>query len=444
MSADHQPLARRLTAVWQRSDQLFALLADGALMQRPIALRHPFLFYLGHLPAFAWNQLGAGALGRPPVDPHFDSLFERGIDPLDEASAADASIQAERWPAVGAVLAYRDRVRAALLEALPEVAARSDSPLLERERVVEVVAEHEEMHHETLAYMVQRLDLRWLVAPPGSSPPPAPGGEATPERVRVPAGVARLGADWEEQRFGWDNEFPAVKQPVDAFGIDALPVTVARFRAFVQDGGYRRADLWSPDAWAWRERAGLEAPIDWRDTAEGWRCRWLLGELPLEEVGAWPVRVSHAEASAFARWSGARLPTEAELHRAAFGRPDGGINPHPWGEEPPSTERGNADWQRMHPVAVGSRPAGASAWGVHELVGNGWEWSDSIFDERPGFRAWMPDYPGYSADFFDGRHRVVFGGSWATATGLLRRSFRNWYQGHYPYVFAGFRLVAEP
>ena len=74
-------------------------------------------------------------------------------------------------------------------------------------------------------------------------------------------------------------------------------------------------------------------------------------------------------------------------------------------------------------------------------MGNGWEWSSTPFLPRAGFRAWIPGYPGYSADFFDGRHLVVFGGSWPTASGLLRRSFRNWYQGQYPYVFAAFRLV---
>ena len=78
---------------------------------------------------------------------------------------------------------------------------------------------------------------------------------------------------------------------------------------------------------------------------------------------------------------------------------------------------------------------------MHELVGNGWEWTDTPFGPLPGFTAWMPNYPGYSADFFDGHHRVVFGGAWPTARGLLRPSFRNWYQVHYPWVFAGFRLV---
>ena len=90
-----------------------------------------------------------------------------------------------------------------------------------------------------------------------------------------------------------------------------------------------------------------------------------------------------------------------------------------------------------------SHPAGASAWGVHELVGNGWEWTSSVFGPFPGFRAYARTYPGYSADFFDGKHYVMAGASWATDGALVRRSFRNWFQPHYPYVFAKFRCVAR-
>jgi formylglycine-generating enzyme required for sulfatase activity len=94
-------------------------------------------------------------------------------------------------------------------------------------------------------------------------------------------------------------------------------------------------------------------------------------------------------------------------------------------------------------MPVGSNPAGASRWGVHELVGNGWEWTDTAFAPFPGFEPYMSGYPDYSEDFFDGKHFVLKGASWATATELIRPSFRNWYQAHYPYVFAKFRCVSS-
>jgi formylglycine-generating enzyme required for sulfatase activity len=150
----------------------------------------------------------------------------------------------------------------------------------------------------------------------------------------------------------------------------------------------------------------------------------------------------HCEAAAFARREGARLPSEAEFHRAAFGSPDGGRRQHPWGDAPPSRERGNLGFHFWSPAPVGAFPAGASGFGIHELVGNGWEWTSTAFAPFPGFEP-LEGYEGYSADFFDDHHFVMLGGSWATDAALARRSFRNWFQPHYPYVFSKFRCVRD-
>jgi formylglycine-generating enzyme required for sulfatase activity len=168
------------------------------------------------------------------------------------------------------------------------------------------------------------------------------------------------------------------------------------------------------------------------------RVRSLLEDVPFPLAAEWPVMVSHAEASAYARWKGARLPSESEWHRAARGTPAGDERRFPWGDEPPAERHGAFGFRSGTPVPVGSFPDGASAWGVHELVGNGWEWTGTPFAPLPGFEP-MPRYPGYSADFFDGRHLVLLGASWATDEALLRPSFRNWFQPQYPYVFAKFR-----
>jgi iron(II)-dependent oxidoreductase len=149
--------------------------------------------------------------------------------------------------------------------------------------------------------------------------------------------------------------------------------------------------------------------------------------------------VSHAEASAFARWAGARLPTEGEFQRAAFGAP-GGERPQPWGPAAPTAQHGVFDFSSWEPEPVGTHPMGASAWGVDDLVGNGWEWTSTVFAPFPGFRA-MASYPEYSADFFDGEHYVMKGASPATASGLLRPTFRNWFRARYPYVYATFRCA---
>jgi formylglycine-generating enzyme required for sulfatase activity len=158
-------------------------------------------------------------------------------------------------------------------------------------------------------------------------------------------------------------------------------------------------------------------------------------ELPM----AWPVYVSHAEASAFARWRDARLPSEAEFQRAAFGSPDGERR-HPWGADEPTAEHGVFDFSSWDPEPAGTHPRGASAWGVEDLVGNGWQWTSTTFAPFPGFRS-MASYPEYSADFFDGEHFVMKGASPATARELLRPTFRNWFRARYPYVYATFRCV---
>jgi iron(II)-dependent oxidoreductase len=160
--------------------------------------------------------------------------------------------------------------------------------------------------------------------------------------------------------------------------------------------------------------------------------------LPLPS--SWPVYVSQAEASAYTRWRGARLPSEAEFQRAAFGTPAGDVCQHPWGNGRPEEKRGVFDFTDWDPEPAGIHPSGQSAWGVEDLVGNGWEWTSTVFGPFPGFEP-MPSYPEYSADFFDGEHFVMKGASPATAQELLRPTFRNWFRARYPYVYATFRCV---
>jgi len=179
-------------------------------------------------------------------------------------------------------------------------------------------------------------------------------------------------------------------------------------------------------------------PSFWERHEDGWHWRGQFESVPLPP--GWPVYVTWAEANAFAQWAGGRLPTEAEFHRAAFGTDEGDERSYPWGEAPPSDRHGNFDFSRWDPVPVGSSPAGVSAFGVHDLVGNGWEWTATVFDGFTGFTP-LPSYPEYSADFFDGEHFVMKGASPVTARELVRRGFRNWFRPNYPYVYATFRCV---
>jgi ergothioneine biosynthesis protein EgtB len=440
-----ETMTDRLTEAWARTDRIFEILAPGAWLAQPIALRHPFIFYLGHLPAFAWNHVGGELLGRPTFNAGFDDLFSRGIDPdVDDPSRChDHPDVPSAWPSVPEVLAYRDHVRAALLNAGAAVAERTTTHVMAREgRVFAMVAEHELMHQETLLYMMQRLPMEQKVKP--SWVPALMTGPGRPaDRVDVPAGHAVLGARFDELRFGWDNEFSALDAPVPAFRIDGTPVTNAQFLAFVEDGGYRRPELWADEDRVWLGHAAIEHPVVWELEDGRWLYRTLFERVPLESVGDWPVYVSLAEARAFAVWRGERLATEAEWQRAAYGAPDETARRWPWGDTPPTERHGNFGFRRWAPTPVGTLPEGASAWGVQNLIGDGWEWTNTVFAGLPGFSTYIPGYAGYSADFFDGKHYVLKGGSWATADDLIRPSFRNWFQAHYPYVFAKFRCVVD-
>jgi iron(II)-dependent oxidoreductase len=227
---------------------------------------------------------------------------------------------------------------------------------------------------------------------------------------------------------------------VPSFAIDALPVMNGQFLEFVRAGGYDDRSLWSEADWNWKTAESVSRPHFWVRRGDAWNYRAMFAEIPLPV--SWPVCVSHAEASAYARWAGKKLPTEAQWHRAAYGTPEGTERAYPWGEELPARQHGNFDFRRWDPTPVNAHPAGASAFGVWDLLGNGWEWTSTPFGPLPGFQP-SAYYPGYSANFFDGGHFVMKGGSSRTAACLVRRPFRNWFQPHYPYVFAKFRCVED-
>ncbi len=256
--------------------------------------------------------------------------------------------------------------------------------------------------------------------------------------VRIPGGRATLGLRREGGELGWDNEFEALEVEVPEFEIDIHNVTIGQFLEFVRAGGYQNRDLWDEPGWEWKTKLGIAHPKFWVREGEEWALRTMFAHIPLPED--WPVYVSHAEATAYVRWTGKTLPTEAQFHRAAYGTPGGEEREFPWGDQPPDFQHGNFDFRLWDPSGVDTHPAGNSAFGVADLVGNGWEWTSSVFEPFPGFKA-FPFYLGYSADFFDGKHYVAKGGSPRTAACLLRRSFRNWFQPYYPYIYATLRGV---
>ncbi|HEY7450563.1 MAG TPA: SUMF1/EgtB/PvdO family nonheme iron enzyme [Vicinamibacterales bacterium] len=419
----------------ERSRRLFDLLAEDAYYSQPIALRHPIVFYEGHLPGFSFNTLVKKGLGGSSIDPGLEALFARGIDPSEQSGDESGP---RDWPSRATVQRFAEEADRRVVEALTSAELdQPGHPLLDRADAVFAILEHEAMHQETLLYMWHRLPLSQKRRPVDYQPR-VEGPTPTAEWIEIPAGRATLGVSREAVAFAWDNELPSHTQDVDRFLMARHDVTNAAFLEFVEAGGYREERWWRPDDWRWVQEESVQHPLFWERRYDQWHWRGMFDLVPLPP--AWPVFVSYGEASAFAAWSGARLPTEAEFQRAAYGTPEHRERLYPWGNQPPSPQHGVFDFFSWDPEPAGSHPAGRSAWGVDDLVGNGWKWTSTTFAPFPGFRP-IPSYPEYSADFFDGEHFVMKGASPVTARELLRPSFRNWFRSRYPYVYATIRCV---
>lgn len=423
---------RELAIAWYkknraRTAQLFDLLSDDAYYQQPISLRHPIVFYEGHIPAFSLNTLVKRGLKKPGIDHRLERLFARGIDPDENSDSADGKAPepaAAVWPARSEVRAFVDEADQRVVDALTsDTLEVPGDPLLDRADAVYTILEHEAMHQETLLYMWHQLPFADKRKPQAYSAVVA-GTATVAEPIAVEGATVRLGARRGEITFGWDNEFGEQSVLVEPFLMDRYNVSNADYLRFVDEGGYHDPALWSSANWSWVQEQKRQHPSFWEREGGRWYWRGMFERYPLPLQ--WPVYVSHAEANAYARWSGGRLPTEAEYVQATtpFPRPSA------------------IDFCSWDPMPVGHHATARSARGHEDLVGNGWEWTSSIFRPFPSFVA-SASYPEYSADFFDESHYVIKGASTVTARELVRPTFRNWFRPRYPYVYATFRVVHD-
>ncbi len=399
-------LLQELESARTESDRLFRIIKRGAIYERPIDARHRVIFYIGHLDSFDSIQICREALGIRSPDAALDQLFQAGIDP--DASHLPNDNPSD-WPSLVEVEAYVRRCRDMVDEY-----ARHVPP-----DVLQLAVEHRLMHLETLAYMFHNFSHELKLIPEEYKPLEESHEFEKNSWRQIRSGEAVLGKR-SDAGFGWDNEYEEVRSSVPSFQIQRYPVTNGEYLQFVQAGG--------PSPHFWTERNGS---IYYRGMFEQI-------PLPLD----WPVYVTHTQAQLYAAWAGAKLPSEEQFHRAAYGSLSEVNREYPWGDEEPEPRHGNFDFRRWDPEPVDATPAGDSAFGVAQLVGNGWEWTNSVFAPFPGFQP-RDSYPGYSANFFDGEHFVLKGGSARTASLLLRGSFRNWFRRDYAYMYAKFRCVRD-
>ena len=433
---DAATIAAQLERARARTLALLDVLDEEEQRAQHSTLMSPMVWDLAHIGNYEELWLLRELDGRAPIDPELDHLYNAFEHP--------------RWtrpdlPVLGPDEArrYLRDVRAEVLTLLEraDLSPTSTDPLLANGFVYGMVIQHEHQHDETLL-ATHQLRLERAVPPPGSTPAPAVSPRevaSIPTTRTIDAGPVVVGAP--RHPWGYDNERDPHTVEVPAFHIDTFPVTNRRYLEFIDDRGYHDHRLWSGAGYAWCFEAALEHPEFWRREDDGGWTILRFGErIDLEDHLDEPVQhVCWYEADAFARWAGKRLPTEAEWEKAAGG-PSSGDLAHV-DIAPIEAPGGNLGQRHAGPAAIGTYPEHASGWGVHQMIGDVWEWTSSTFTPHPGFRAFP--YPEYSEVFWGDEYRVLKGGSWATDPTAARIAFRNWDYPIRRQIFAGFRCAED-
>ncbi len=421
------PLGDWVRDARQRTCELITDLTRDQMLGPRLAHINPLLWEIGHVAWFQEKWVLRHVAGQPPLRADGDALYDSAAVPHDT-----------RWdlplPGPDETRRYLDQVMERVLEWLRAHELHEPTTYFALLSVF-----HEDMHGEAFLYTRQTLGY----APPKVSlAETRPVGDAGPLAgdIQVPGGTLMLGASPDEP-FVFDNEKWAHPVKVGSFAIARAPVTQGEFVGFIEGGGYRREQFWTPAGWRWRQEAGAEHPVYWQPQQGG---RWLRRDFR-RWVALEPhrplIHVSWYEADAYCRWAGRRLPTEAEWEAAAaLEREAGGRKRRfPWGDDPPGPAHANLDGRAAGCVDVAALPAGDSARGCRQMIGNVWEWTASDFGPYPGFV--VDPYKEYSAPWF-GTHKVLRGGCWATRSRLLRNTWRNFYRPERRDIWAGFRTCA--
>ena len=425
-----------------RTLELVNDLSEEQLIGPRLQIVNPLRWEIGHVAWFQEYWVLRHLSGEPPIIKDGDKLY-------DSARVAHDT----RWdlPLLeqGETRAYMERVLERMIEQISSESGNlTDAEGYDQEYFLSLVLLHEQMHDEAITYTRQTLSYPPPRITVVNSVPFAEQEAALPQKkndlndAEITGGKFILGKIPEEG-FAFDNEQLAHEIEIAPFAIAKTTVTNGEFKHFVEDGGYKRRELWTAEGWQWRTASGAEHPVYWR--REG-NDRWLrrnFDEWVALDDRMPVIHVNWHEANAYCRWANRRLPTEAEWEMAASGEPPTngqGVAERkrrfPWGDNSPTLERANLDWRAMGCIPVDALPAGDSAFECRQMIGNVWEWTTSDFNPYPGFVA--GPYKEYSAPWF-GDHKVLRGGCWVTRSRLIHNTYRNFYTPDRRDVWAGFR-----
>jgi len=416
---------------FDRYESLFEVLScDAAYFEKPIALRHPLIFYFGHTATFFINKLLLVGLVTERINPRFESMFAIGVDEMSWDDLNDAHYD---WPTASEVKAYRDRVRAMVDRIIRTAPLALPIDWENPWWAILMGIEHERIHLETSSVLIRQQRLEWVRPHPAWPPCRRSGAAPDNALVDIPAGDVRLGKALDEAHYGWDNEYGRHTASVPAFQAARQLVSNGEFLAFVAAGGYDDDSLWQEEGRAWKEFAQARQPTFWLRDGENWRLR-LMAEV-VDMPWDWPVETNYHEARAFCVWQArrtgktVRLPSEDEWYRllAVSGL-----------KELPDDEPAGANIHLDHWAS--SCPVNTFAHGpLFDVVGNVWQWTETPIYPFDGF-AVHPIYDDFTTPTFDERHNLFKGGSWISCGNEARHAARYAFRRHF-FQHAGFRYV---
>ena len=411
---------------WELEETLMkSLVEEETFYLNPDSLRNKLIFYLGHSAVFYINKLIQVGLLENRINHKYETLFEIGVDPESPAEL-ELAIQGVNWPNVTKVWEYRDKAKEEITTIINQTSL--DLPIHQQHPIWALLMgiEHSRIHLETSSMLLRQLPVDKLKRPQGWNYAPSNGEIPDNQMREVPGGVVKLGKRRDDLTFGWDSEYGNLEVKVKTFLVSQNLITNGEFLEFVQGGGYNNSNYWNTESWEWKQIHKVEHP-KWIYQENNYRYRATFDEidLPLD----WPVEVNHYEAMAYCRWKGknTRLMTEAEWNQALKISEDSRLS-----------NNYNLNLQFISPTPVGMFSENNQS-SISDLRGNVWEWLGETFYPLPGFKTHHL-YEDQSAPFFDNKHLMMLGGSWATNGTMALACYRNWFRPYF-YQHVGFRIA---
>jgi iron(II)-dependent oxidoreductase len=432
-----QRITDLLTEARERTLLLISGLSDEDLHRQHDPLMSPIIWDVGHIAHFEELWLTQNLDG--PIE---FSEMPGMYNPFEHPRATRAALA---LPTLSQMMERLRQIRARVLDRLDSLKWNDDNPLLKGGYVYNMVHQHEYQHNETILQTLQ-LKKGDPYRPPHRirfAPPRASGARSRPGKdggmISFAGGRVPIGTD--DRTAAYDNERPRHEVELRPFLIDRTAVTNGQYLAFISEGGYERREIWSDAGWHWVNETGAVAPKYWFREDGSWfsRIMDLVRQVPPNS----PVcHVCYHEAEAFANWSGKRLPTEFEWEAAAsWDSKSQTVRRFPWGDSEPATSLANIDQLSFDIAPIDTFPDNVSPMGCYGMIGDVWEWTSSDFNGYPGFQSFP--YKEYSEEFFGSEYKVLRGGSWATRSGAVRNTFRNWDYPIRRQIFSGFRCARD-